>query len=145
MPAKKVRIGQAGRHGRRGDPSRQRAGRAERGLGSGGGERRAIEDRAGQDRRSTALRPVCPKQQRSGWWGRVIGDAPTITTRASGTSIILLMFAGGGVERLCSKVGSALCRLKENQKENPKKKIATERFPFCSIGLRRKRGQRGMC
>ena len=82
----------------------------------------------GYDRRRSG--PFVPSSRGAG--GGDAWDAPTITTRASGTSIILLMFAGGGVERLCAKVGSALCRMKENQKENPKKKIATERFPFCS-------------
>jgi hypothetical protein len=131
--------------GGRGDPSRpsrEEAGQTE-GLGAAGANAVRLGDRAAWD--TTGGAPALLHQAAAErWWGRVVGDAPTITTRASGTRIILLMFAGRGVERLWEKVGSALCRMKENQKENPKKKIATERFPFCSnvskVLTRRRRG-----
>ena len=59
-------------HARRGDPSRPSREEAEHrgGLGAAGANavRSATELRG---IRQAALRPVCTKQQRSGWWGRV--------------------------------------------------------------------------
>jgi hypothetical protein len=132
-------------YARRGDPSRPSREEAEhrRGVGAAGAHAvRSPTELRGI--RQAALRPVCTKQQRSGWWGRVgrTHDHDEGQRDEHHTTDVRRRWRG----KTLRTGGVGLMPDERKSKRKPKEKDCNRKVPLLQLSTyMRKGGQRGGC